>query len=102
MQSTDDNTSTVSKAQKTSSVSHSQPPATYYKDKYKHLLGVDSGKDAARATKSNSAYGYGEFTSKDITQCFLEYSRLPIIRTFKGNRKKFELSGVRVIEGKIT
>ena len=28
-------------------------------------------------------------------------SRLPIIRTFKGNRKKFELSGVRVIEGKI-
>ena len=28
------------------------------------------------------------------------YSRLPIIRTFKGNRKKFELSGVRVIEGK--
>ena len=29
------------------------------------------------------------------------YSWLPIIRTFKGNRKKFELSGVRVIEGKI-
>lgn len=56
--STDYNTSTVSKAQKTSRVSHSQPPATYYKDKYKHLLGVDSGKDAARATKSNSAYGY--------------------------------------------
>ena len=25
------------------------------------------------------------------------YSRLPITRTFKGNRKKFELSGVRVI-----
>ena len=25
------------------------------------------------------------------------YSWLPIIRTFKGNRKKFELSGVRVI-----
>ena len=23
-----------------------------------------------------------------------KYSRLPIIRTFKGNRKKFELSGV--------
>ena len=30
-----------------------------------------------------------------------KYSRLPIIRAFKGNRKKFELSGVRVIEGKI-
>ena len=30
-----------------------------------------------------------------------EYSRLPIIRTFKGNGKKFELSGFRVIEGKI-
>ena len=29
------------------------------------------------------------------------YSRLPVIRTFKGNRKKFKLSGVRVIEGKI-
>ena len=29
------------------------------------------------------------------------YSRLPIIRTFKGNKKQFELSGVRVIEGKI-
>ena len=28
------------------------------------------------------------------------YSRLPIIRIFKGNRKKFKLSGVRVmIEG---
>lgn len=35
-----------------------QPPPTYYKDKYKHLLGADSGKDAARVTKSNSAYGY--------------------------------------------
>ena len=32
------------------------------------------------------------------TRC---YSRLPIIRTFKENRKKFALSGVRVIEGKI-
>ena len=29
------------------------------------------------------------------------YSQLPIIRTFKGNRKTFELSDVRVIEGKI-
>ena len=28
---------------------------------------------------------------------FLLYSRLPITRTFKGNRKKFKLSGVRVI-----
>ena len=27
----------------------------------------------------------------------LDYSRLPITRTFKGNRKKVELSGVRVI-----
>ena len=30
-----------------------------------------------------------------------KYSRLPIIRTFKGNIKKFELLGVRVVEGKI-
>ena len=30
-----------------------------------------------------------------------KYSLLSIIRTFKGNRKKFELSGVRVIEGTI-
>ena len=29
---------------------------------------------------------------------FDHYSRLPITRTFKGNRKRFELSGVRVIE----
>ena len=36
-----------------------------------------------------------DFFSPDL------YSRLPIIRTFKGNRKKFELSGVRVMEGKI-
>ena len=27
----------------------------------------------------------------------LKYSRLPITRTFKGNRKRFKLSGVRVI-----
>ena len=27
-----------------------------------------------------------------------QYSRFPITRTFKGNRKRFELSGVRVIE----
>lgn len=80
MQSTDDNTSTVSKAQKTSRVSHSQPPATYYKDKYKHLLGVDSGKDAARATKSNSAYGYGEFTYKGINHCFF-FNRWTVIFT---------------------
>ncbi|XP_058970692.2 sperm-associated antigen 7 homolog [Pocillopora verrucosa] len=33
-------------------------PSTFYKDKYRHLLGTDSGKDAAKATKSNSAYGY--------------------------------------------
>ena len=30
-------------------------------------------------------------------QCINKYSRLPITRTFKGNRRKFELSGVRVI-----
>ena len=34
-------------------------------------------------------------------QSFSIDSRLPIIQTLKGNRKKFELSGVRVIEGKI-
>ena len=31
----------------------------------------------------------------------ITYSPLPLIRIFKGNRKKFELSGVRIIEGKI-
>ena len=30
-----------------------------------------------------------------------DYSQIPIIRTFKGKRKKFELSGVQVIKGKI-
>jgi len=45
------------RAQSSSKIS-THPPPTYYKDKYRHLLGSDSGKDAARATKSNSAYGY--------------------------------------------
>ncbi|KXJ06073.1 Sperm-associated antigen 7-like, partial [Exaiptasia diaphana] len=31
--------------------------ATFYKDKYKHLLGTESGKAAAKATKSNMSYG---------------------------------------------
>ena len=30
-----------------------------------------------------------------------KYSPLLLIRTFKGNRKKFELSGVQVIKGNI-
>lgn len=44
-----------------------QAPPTYYKDKYRHLLGTDSGKDAAKATKSNSAYGYGKCTVTWVT-----------------------------------
>ena len=36
-------------------------------------------------------------TAGRSTQRQTVYSRLPITRTFKGNRKKFELSGVRVI-----
>lgn len=44
-----------------------QPPPTYYKDKYRHLLGSDSGKDAAKATKSNSAYGYGKCPVNCVT-----------------------------------
>lgn len=32
----------------------------YYKDKYKYLLGLDSGKDVVRVIKSNLVYGYGE------------------------------------------
>lgn len=55
--STDDNHSVADRAQSSSKTS-AQPPPTFYKDKYRHLLGTDSGKDAARATKSNSAYGY--------------------------------------------
>ena len=34
---------------------------------------------------------------KCLIKANVTYSRLPITRTFKGNRKKFELSGVRVI-----
>ena len=30
------------------------------------------------------------------------YSWIPLTRTFKGNWKRFELSGVQVIEGKIS
>ena len=58
LQSADDSDGVVTT--RSSSKKAAQPPPTYYKDKYKHLLGADSGKDAARATKSNSAYGYGE------------------------------------------
>ena len=68
LQSTDDNHSVADRAQSSSKIS-TQPPPSFYKDKYRHLLGTDSGKDAARATKSNSAYGYGQFTS------FLSYLR---------------------------
>ena len=35
----------------------------------------------------------------DLGWLISAYSRLLIIRTFEGNRKKFELLGVRVIEG---
>ena len=58
LQSADDGDGVVTA--RSSSKKAAQPPPTYYKDKYKHLLGADSGKDAARVTKSNSAYGYGE------------------------------------------
>lgn len=44
--------------QRKSSKLSKEEPSTFYKDKYRHLLGTDSGKDAAKATKSNSAYGY--------------------------------------------
>ena len=37
-----------------------------------------------------------QFECKGIIK-HLFYSRLPITRTFKGNRKKYDLSGVRVI-----
>ena len=46
-----------------------------------------------------------EYGSKNVAKNSFKlngvYSRIPITRTFKGNRKQFELSGVRVIEGKI-
>ena len=35
-----------------------------------------------------------------VNWCYM-YCRLVIIETFKGNRKKFELQGVRVIKGKV-
>lgn len=50
-----------------SRLSKQAPPTSYYKDKYRHLLGSDSGKDAAKATKSNSAYGYGKCLVKWVT-----------------------------------
>ena len=37
------------------------------------------------------------FSSAHKNASFFSYSRLPITRTFKGNRKKFELAVVRVI-----
>lgn len=55
----------VNKPHSSSRQSQEAPP-TYYKDKYRHLLGIDSGKDAAKATKSNSAYGYGKCTVNQL------------------------------------
>ena len=49
--------------------------------------------------KTSSPRRSGGGAGKGRRAC--NYSRLPIIRTLKGNRKKFELSGVRVVEGKI-
>ena len=35
-------------------------PATNYKDKYKHLIGDESAKDAAKQTLANKSYGFGK------------------------------------------
>ena len=54
---------------------------------------------------SRTSLMVGEFRSKALLALLQEETTvdsIPIIRSFKGNRKKFELSGVRVIEGKIT
>lgn len=36
-------------------------PATNYKDKYKHLIGEDAAKDAAKQTLANKSYGFGKY-----------------------------------------
>ena len=40
----------------------------------------------------------GQPLRNETERSHITYSRLPITRTFKGNRKKFELSGVRVTD----
>lgn len=40
---------------------HNQPaPKSNYKDKYQHLIGTVAAKEAAEATTTNRAYGFGE------------------------------------------
>lgn len=34
-------------------------PSTNYKDKYNHIIGKSSAKDAARKTKANDSFGMG-------------------------------------------
>lgn len=35
-------------------------PNSNYKDKYKHLIGDEAAKDAAKQTTANRSYGFGK------------------------------------------
>lgn len=35
-------------------------PNSYYKDKYRHIIGKEAALEAARKTEANSSYGCGE------------------------------------------
>ena len=64
-----------------------------YYPKFDHILNYSS---------VEGVVAYENLISKKKTRggrlkCFPLYSLLPITRTFKGNRKKFKLSGVRLI-----
>ena len=39
-------------------------PSSNYKDKYKHLIGEDSAKDAAHTLEANKQFGFGKYTQR--------------------------------------
>ena len=41
-------------------------PQSNYQDKYKHLIGETSAKEAAQSTQTNRSYGFGMY-SKPVT-----------------------------------
>ena len=67
-------------------------PCLYVKPEFKRLITV------IITWRENNEQHWKRETPTIQQYASFKYSRLPITRTFKGNRKKFELSGVRVIE----
>ena len=49
-------------------------PQSNYQDKYKHLIGETSAKEAAQSTQTNRSYGFGMY-SKPVTYMYIIVAR---------------------------